>query len=438
MAATEGTETGRPGNGSSPGDESQPSPETGFSNASEANLPAQLGRYRIKQRLGGGGMGAVYLVENTELQREEALKVPHFESGGDPVVRERFLREARAAARLHHPNLCPIYHADEIDGVCFLTMRFLEGKPLSAYTGRPHSPRRAVKIVAKLAEALEHAHGKGVIHRDLKPGNIMMCPAAGPTVLDFGLAKQTRQPDQKLTQSGTTMGTPSYMPPEQVKGELERIGPATDVYSLAVILFELLTGRVPFAGSAGEVFGRVLFDETPLPSRLRPELSPELDTVCGKAMAKEPQQRYASMKEFGTALTNLLRTLPADEAAGADDLLVGGEEAGDFFERATVPPTPSAALDRRQNEKPRTMPAFPIQIATGPYDVSAQEPGRERAEVNARSGRGRPRVIWLCLALLLLGGAAGVLFILAGPGRDKDGKQVAEKTNDHEPQLSSD
>ena len=155
-------------------------------------MPERLGRYHVKKRLGGGGMGAVYLVENTELQREEALKVPHFGSSGNMEVYERFLREARAAARLDHPNLCAIHDVGVIDGIYFLTMRFLQGKLLSAYTCRPQLPRDAVKIVAKLAQALEYAHGKGVIHRDLKPSNIMMCPGTGPTVMDFGLAKQTQ------------------------------------------------------------------------------------------------------------------------------------------------------------------------------------------------------------------------------------------------------
>src|SRR5262249_9623342 len=141
---------------------SQPSPETVAGDGAPLDMPAQLGRYRVKKQLGGGGMGAVYLVENTELQRDEALKVPHFASGNDPAVRERFLREARAVARLHHPNLCPVYPADVIDGIYFLTMCYLEGKLLSAYTGRPHPPREALKIVTKLAQALEYAHGKGV------------------------------------------------------------------------------------------------------------------------------------------------------------------------------------------------------------------------------------------------------------------------------------
>ncbi len=374
-------------------------------------MPAQLGRYRIKRRLGGGGMGAVYLVENTELQRDEALKVPHFESGSDPAVRERFLREARAAARLHHPNLCPIYHADVIDGICFLTMCYLEGKPLSAYTGRPHPPRAALKIVVKLAEALEHAHSKGVIHRDLKPGNIMMCPGTGPTVLDFGLAKQTSQQDRKLTQTGATLGTPAYMPPEQVKGELDRIGPASDIYSLGVILFELLTGRVPFEGAVGEVMGKVLFTEAPLPSQVLPGLSPALDAVCRGAMAKEPKDRYPSMKAFAAALVALLRTLPAQtEAARGSDTLPNADE---LFDAPTVVPAgvkpTQAAGNRRQTGQ--VMPT----ANTAAADEAIIRPARDRARnrgARRKRTRERGQQAWL-RGLLGLAMVVGVVSVVA-------------------------
>ncbi len=330
--------------------QSQPTPETVPGHVAPLDLPAQLGPYRIQKKLGGGGMGAVYLVENTELQRDEALKVPHFASGADASVRERFLREARAAAKLDHPNLCPIFAVGVIDGIYFLTMRLLPGKPLSAYTGRPHPPREAVKIVAKLAQALEHAHSKGVIHRDLKPGNIMVCPGTGPTILDFGLAKQIAQPDQKLTQTGDVFGTPGYMPPEQVKGDLNAIGPLSDVYSLGVILFELLTGRLPFGGSVAEVMGQILFTEAPLPSQLRPGLDPALDAVCARAMAKAPEDRYPSMREFTAALAELLRTLSAKEIAGVEDVPnKNGKGAGDIFDLPTTAPEP-LAIPRRSPE----------------------------------------------------------------------------------------
>jgi hypothetical protein len=277
-------------------------------------LPERFGPYRIKERLGGGGMGTVYLVENTELQREEALKVPHLGAGAG--MGERFLREARLAAQLEHPNLCPVHHVGVIDGVYFLTMRFLKGKPLSHDTGRPQPPLKAVEIVLVLARALEYAHGQGVIHRDLKPSNVMLCPDTGPTIMDFGLAKQTLHPDEKLTQSGVMLGTPSYMPPEQINGELDRVGPCSDVYSLGVILFELLTGRLPFTGTAAQVMAQALLVAAPLPSQVQPGLAPALDAICVQALAKTPGERFASMKAFAAALSDHARSMTATAAAG--------------------------------------------------------------------------------------------------------------------------
>ena len=300
-------------------------------------LPQVFGRYRVQKLLGGGGMGAVYLVINTELEREEALKVPHFDAADDPAVRERFLREAKSAAKLDHPNLCPVYDVGVLDGVYYLTMRHLKGKLLSEYGGTAQPVRKAVEIVTKLAQALSAAHAKGVIHRDLKPTNIMMCAGVGPVVMDFGLAKQTGRQDRTLTQLGTTLGTPAYMPAEQVKGELERVGPASDIYSLGVILFQLLTGRLPFEGATvAEVYGKILYTEAPAPSALRPGLPPTLDAICHKAMAKTPEGRYASMKEFAAALGEYLKTAPWAEATGELKSAKSGPAA--IFQAATVPP----------------------------------------------------------------------------------------------------
>jgi serine/threonine protein kinase len=376
-------------------------------------MPTEFGRYRVRKQLGGGGMGAVYLVENTELRREEALKVPHFGVGDDPEMRERFLREARAAAQLDHANLCPVYDVGTINGVCFLTMRYLKGKLLSDYTGKPQPPRKAVEITAKLAQALEAAHAKGVIHRDLKPNNVMMCAGVGPVVMDFGLAKQIKSEDQKLTQAGTTMGTPSYMPPEQVKGELDRIGPASDVYSLGVILFEMLTGRLPFkAATVAEVYGKILHTEAPAPSSLRPGLDPALDAICAKALAKTPEGRYPSMKAFAAALIDFLKTAPAAEGAGNLTPMKAGP--AEIFQAATVAPNQAAiSTPALLGEPTQRGNKAPSSIRKPANTQRANPRARPSHDKEGRGGVSAAGVLgWFVLVLLMLGALGGVGYLI--------------------------
>ncbi len=273
------------------------------------DLPATFGRYRVLKRLGQGGMGAVYLATDTQLDRPVALKIPHFDANDGSQVLERFQREARAAATILHPNVCPLHEVGEIDGVPYLTMGYIEGKPLSAFVAaKPLQPRQCALLVRKLALALAEAHKRGVIHRDLKPANIMIDRRSEPIIMDFGLARRARAGDPRLTQLGTTMGTPAYMPPEQVNGDIDAMGPASDIYSLGVILYELLTGRLPFSGDAMALLSQVLLDEPPPPSQFRPNLDPELEAICLKAMAKKIPDRYASMTDLAVALQGYLRT----------------------------------------------------------------------------------------------------------------------------------
>src|SRR5581483_1302271 len=198
----------------------------------------------IEKKLGQGGMGAVYLAHDTELDRRVALKVPGFVAGDPPGVLERFQREARAAAKLHHPNLCPVFDVGQVGGVHYLTMAFIPGRTLARVLrdrGGPMDEMEAARLIRTLALALGEAHRAGVVHRDLKPANIIMSARGEPVILDFGLAR--RAEDSRMTATGAALGTPAYMPPEQVEGDPTAVGPASDIYGLGVILYELLTAR---------------------------------------------------------------------------------------------------------------------------------------------------------------------------------------------------
>ena len=293
----------------------QPVPSFHSLPATEA-LPAYpLGRYSIEKLLGRGGMGSVYLARDLDLDRPVALKIPSFSDPAPADAVERFFREARSAAVITHPNICPVYDAGDSGGVRYMAMGYIEGRPLSDYIkpGRPQAERQAAAVVRKLAFAIQEAHDHGIIHRDLKPGNIMIDRRNEPILMDFGLARNLQDASQaRLTQEGLAVGTPAYMSPEQVQGRAD-LGPATDIYSLGVILYELLTATQPFRGNIAGILGQILHVEAKPVRELRPELSPDIAAICAKAMAKDPAQRYASMRDLGQALSNFLKGKPGNE-----------------------------------------------------------------------------------------------------------------------------
>ena len=284
-----------------------------------------VGRYRLGPKIGEGGMGEVFEGFDPQLDRPVAIKFPLF----DPVSPkyagrvQRFLREAKHAALVRHGNVCPIYDAGESDGRPFVVMALVAGESLARRLARspgPVSPDEAIRIVRQVADGLAAVHQNGLVHRDFKPGNILLDAATGDAVLtDFGLARQADDGD-RLTVEGTITGTPAYMAPEQAAGEDDRLGPATDVYGLGIVLYELLTGRVPFLGTTLSVLHQVINDPPARPSSLRAGLDPTIEAIVLKTLAKLPNQRYATAGSFADAL----RAWPAGGATVTAEAVAPG------------------------------------------------------------------------------------------------------------------
>ncbi|MBA4067414.1 MAG: hypothetical protein C0501_27630 [Isosphaera sp.] len=301
------------------------------------------GRYRIDRLLGRGGMGTVYLAHDTRLDCPVALKIPR--GIADPASAARFLEEARAAAGLRHPNICLTHDAGRHGDTHYLCMQYIPGEPLSRRVGpgRPVDPAEAVRVVRAVARAMDYAHGKGVVHRDLKPSNILVDDAGEPVVMDFGLARRGAGDAPRITLPGTVLGTPAYMPPEQVAGDQVRVGPRSDVYALGAVLYELLTGSPPFAGDVYAVLSKIATAEPEPPSARRPGLDPRFDPVVLTALAKDPDRRWATMRAFADALA----PLAADPDAPALTLRVVGTT---FAYRP--PPGAAVVTVGRQRRKP--------------------------------------------------------------------------------------
>jgi predicted Ser/Thr protein kinase len=353
-------------------------------------LPEQFGRYRIVRRLGQGGMGAVYLAHDSQLDRRVALKVPHFNPGDGPEALERFYREARLAATLNHPHICPVYDSGSCNGIPYLTMAFIEGRPLSDLVGEgPLPSRQVVTLFRQVALALHAAHQIGVIHRDLKPANIMITPRGEAVVMDFGLAR--RATDNRLTQSGALVGTPAYMAPEQLNDPAAGTSPRSDIYSLGVVLYEVLAGRLPFEGPLAAVLGQIMSVEPPLPSAFRPHVDPDLEALCRRAMAKQPEQRPASMQE----LVDALDAVPA---------------AGTVRKSAPVPCVSSAAI---ASQNVTRVPDWLAEMQ------GTMPPGGAVAKTLVLDRQPRSYRGLILVLLLLLGVVGGLAFYLARPVRDR-------------------
>ncbi|MCA9260689.1 MAG: protein kinase, partial [Planctomycetales bacterium] len=278
--------------------------------------------------LGRGGMGTVFRAYDSRLKRFVALKMPHFGSDADEALRLRFRREALALAGLRHDMIVPVHDVDQVDGAPFMTMTLIEGEPLRRYIrpGRPFDVAQAVALIRGLAKAMHYVHQNDVIHRDLKPENVLMEAARKPVIVDFGLARtplllrdkpeaSSGEVGPRLTRFGQAAGTPGYGAPEQLSGDFAAVGPQADIYSLGVMLFELLAGRLPIEGDWETQVAAHADPVRPLPSiaAYNDAIPPALDAAYRKATATNPGDRYSSMQEFADALQEALdeRTTPA-------------------------------------------------------------------------------------------------------------------------------
>lgn len=278
----------------------------------------QIGRFQVIRRLGSGSFGSVWLATDPVLKRQVAVKVAHVGRHAAPDLLERFAREAHLAARLHHPNIVPVFEAGEDDGRLFIVSEFCAGPTLEEWlnlqTGRV-DPTSAAVIVRHLADAAQHAHQQGLIHRDIKPGNVLLSdegasadePGFVPRLTDFGLARDLTA-ETTTTRTGMMVGTARYMSPEQAAGKSELHGPSSDVYSLGVLLYRMLSGTVPFnAKSEFEIIQQIVSSEPTQPTRIAAEIPRDLNSICLKCLEKQPERRYANGGGLRDDLDRFLR-----------------------------------------------------------------------------------------------------------------------------------
>jgi hypothetical protein len=379
---------------------------------SELSAGDEFGGYRIERRLGRGGMGILYLAIEPGLERQVALKLIAPEAAADDVFAKRFVEESRIAASIEHPNVVPIYAAGEQDGVPFIAMRYVSGSDLSRRIAREGrlQPARAAALIAQVGNGLDAIHAAGLVHRDVKPANVLLSGGEGEEhayITDFGVARNVAT-ESGLTQTGRFVGTLDYVAPEQISGGA--VDARADVYALGCLLFKLLTGEVPFPrdGEAARLYAH-LNDPPPAPSLYAPEVSMALDDVVIRAMSKQPDDRYPSAGDLGRAAaaavtgTNVAvpeRTVATGAAATREPQTVTSPQP------ATPAPTPDPT------------------VATRPLEAE-RGPGAERPP--AGGGRRRPLLLAGALAAVALVTAAIAIASSGGDGDDATATTAAQQ-----------